>query len=158
NRDMRFDQFVIEQMAGDRLPNATAEQKVATGFHRNTPINQEGGIDLEQFRIDSIYDRLNTTGTVFLGLTIGCAQCHDHKFDPLTQREYYQLFAFLNNDDEPALELGTPEQVALKKKIQSERRGLERRFKPLDRISEATVEAWQGKLTPEMRSKLPTEI
>lgn len=158
NRDMPFDRFVIEQMAGDLLPNATMEQRVATGFHRNTPINQEGGIDLEQFRVDSIYDRLNTTGTVFLGLTVGCAQCHDHKFDPLTQREYYQLFAFLNNDEEPSLELGTPEQVALKKTIHTERTSLEKRFKPLDRISEATVETWQGKLTPEMRSHLPREI
>jgi mono/diheme cytochrome c family protein len=158
NRDMPLDEFVIEQMAGDLLPNATTEQKVATGFHRNTPINEEGGIDLEQFRVDSIYDRLNTTGTVFLGLTIGCAQCHDHKFDPLTQREYYQLFAFLNNDDEPTLELGSPEQVALKKKIQTERRGLEKRFKTLDRITDKTVEGWQGKLTAEMRANLPKEI
>lgn len=158
NRDLPFDRFVIEQMAADLLPNATSEQKVATGFHRNTPINQEGGIDLEQFRIDSIYDRLNTTGTAFLGLTVGCAQCHDHKFDPLKQREYYQLFAFLNNDDEPTLELGTPAEVALKKKVHAERSKLEKRFKPLDKIDEAAVEAWQGKLTPELRAQLPKEI
>ncbi len=158
NRDLPFDRFVIEQMAGDLLPNATAEQIVATGFHRNTPINQEGGIDLEQFRIDSIYDRINTTGTAFLGLTVGCAQCHDHKFDPLSQREYYQLFAFLNNDDEPNFELGTPAEVALKKKIHAERTKLEKRFKPLDKINDAALEAWQGKLTPELRAQLPKEI
>ena len=83
NRDMPFDRFTIEQLAGDLLPNATLEQRVATGFHRNTQINEEGGIDLEQFRVESIVDRVNTTGTVLLGLTVGCCQCHDHKFDPI---------------------------------------------------------------------------
>lgn len=108
NADMPFDQFTIEQLAGDLLPNATEDQKIATGFHRNTPINQEGGIDVEQFRVDSVFDRVATTGTVWLGLTIGCAQCHDHKFDPIEQREYYQLFAFLNNQDEPTLKVSDP--------------------------------------------------
>ncbi|HRP04438.1 MAG TPA: PSD1 and planctomycete cytochrome C domain-containing protein [Opitutaceae bacterium] len=97
NRDMPFDEFVIEQLAGDLLPDATIEQRVATGFNRNTQINQEGGIDPEQFRTESVIDRVNTYGTAFLGLTVSCAQCHDHKFDPLTQKEYYQLFAFFNN-------------------------------------------------------------
>jgi hypothetical protein len=106
NRDLPFDQFTIEQLAGDLLPKATIEQKVATGFHRNTQINEEGGIDKEQFRVESVVDRVNTTGSVWLGLTIGCCQCHDHKFDPLTQRDYYRLFAFFNNQDEPALPLG----------------------------------------------------
>ena len=87
NADMPFNQFTIEQLAGDLLPHATESQKIATGFHRNTMINQEGGIDVEQFRIDSIFDRVATTGTVWLGLTIGCCQCHDHKFDPITQKE-----------------------------------------------------------------------
>src|SRR5262249_33820331 len=76
NADMPFDQFTIEQIAGDLLSNATTEQKVATGFHRNTLLNQEGGIDVEQFRVESVVDRVSTTGSVFLGLTIGCAQCH----------------------------------------------------------------------------------
>jgi hypothetical protein len=97
NKDLSFDQFSIDQLAGDLLPNATIDQKIATGFNRNTQINQEGGIDPEQFRVESVIDRVNTFGSVFLGLTVGCAQCHDHKFDPLTQREYYQLFAFFNN-------------------------------------------------------------
>jgi hypothetical protein len=100
NKDEAFDQFVIEELAGDLLPNATIEQKIATGFNRNTQVNQEGGIDPEQFRVESVMDRVNTFGTVFLGLTIGCAQCHDHKFDPITQREYYQLFAFFNSSEE----------------------------------------------------------
>ncbi len=97
NRDLPFDQFVVEQLAGDLLPGATLEQKVATGFNRNTQINQEGGIDTEQFRIEGVMDRVNTLGSAFLGLTIGCAQCHDHKFDPIKQHEYYQLFAFFNS-------------------------------------------------------------
>ncbi len=97
NRDQPYDQFVVEQLAGDLLPAATRDQRVATGFHRNTQINQEGGIDPEQFRVESVIDRVSTFGTAFLGLTVGCAQCHDHKFDPIPQREYYQLFAFFNN-------------------------------------------------------------
>jgi mono/diheme cytochrome c family protein len=106
NKDMPFDQFTIEQLAGDLLPGATIDQKVATGFHRNTQINEEGGVDKEQFRVESVVDRVNTTGTVWLGLTIGCCRCHDHKYDPLTQREFYQIFAFFNNQDEPTLTLG----------------------------------------------------
>jgi mono/diheme cytochrome c family protein len=117
NADMPFNQFAIEQMAGDMLPKATVQQKVATGFHRNTQINQEGGIDVEQFRIEAVADRVNTTGSVFLGLTIGCARCHDHKFDPLTQREYYQLFAFLNNQSEPSLGIASPATVAKKETL-----------------------------------------
>jgi hypothetical protein len=105
NADMPFDQFTIEQLAGDLLPNATESQKIATGFHRNTQINQEGGIDKEQFRIDSVFDRVATTGSVWLGLSIGCAQCHDHKFDPIEQKEYYRMFAFLNNQDEPTMKV-----------------------------------------------------
>jgi len=110
NQDKPFDQFTLEQLAGDMLPKPSREQLIATGFHRNTQINQEGGIDKEQFRIESIFDRVATTGTVWLGLTIGCAQCHDHKFDPISQREYYQLFAFLNNQDEPTLPVPDPGQ------------------------------------------------
>lgn len=158
NRDLPFDQFVIAQMAGDLLPNADLETRTATGFHRNTPINQEGGIDLEQFRTDSIYDRVNTVGGVMLGLTVGCAQCHDHKFDPLTQREYYQLFAFMNNDDEPTLELAAPHQVALKKKLSTERTAIEKRFKQLDRATDANLEKWERSLTNETRATLPADI
>ncbi len=108
NRDLPFDRFTIEQLAGDLLPNATLDQKIATGFHRNTQINQEGGIDVEQFRVESVIDRVNTTGAVWLGLTVGCCQCHDHKYDPISQRDYYQLFAFFNGQDEPALDLPLP--------------------------------------------------
>ncbi|MBI4586466.1 MAG: DUF1553 domain-containing protein [Planctomycetes bacterium] len=112
NRDLPFDQFAIEQLAGDMLPGAGRSQKVATGFHRNTLINDEGGVDQEQFRYEAVVDRTNTTGTVFLGLSLGCAQCHDHKYDPLTQKEYFQLFAFFNNAEEPLLEAPTAEEAA----------------------------------------------
>jgi hypothetical protein len=110
NRDLPFDQFTIEQLAGDLLPNPTLEQKVATGFLRNSMLNQEGGIEPEQFRTEAMIDRMDAVGRTWLGLTIACAQCHNHKFDPISQREYYQLFAFLNNDDEPFLEVPTSEQ------------------------------------------------
>jgi mono/diheme cytochrome c family protein len=124
NDDQPFDRFVIEQYAGDLLPNPTNEQLIATGFHRNTPSNFEGGIDFEQYRVEAVADRVATTGAVFLGLTIGCARCHDHKYDPISQREFYQIFAFLNNVDEvdkeadrnrfnkPFLEFGTPAEIA----------------------------------------------
>ncbi len=103
NADQPFDAFTVEQLAGDLLPNATTDQVVATGFHRNTQQNREGGSDAEQYRVEAIVDRVSTTGVVFLGLTLGCARCHDHKYDPISQREFYQLFAFLNSQDEPKL-------------------------------------------------------
>ena len=104
NRDMPFDQFTIEQIAGDLLPKASAEQKAATGFHRNTLTNREGGINIEQFRFEQVVDRTNTVGTVWMGLTVGCAQCHDHKYDPISQKEYYQLFSFFNSAEEVNVE------------------------------------------------------
>ncbi len=100
NRNMPFNQFTIEQIAGDLLPNATIEQRAATGFHRNTLTSREGGIDVDQLRDEQVMDRTNTVGTVWLGLTIECARCHDHKYDPITQRDYYQLFAFMNSAEE----------------------------------------------------------
>ncbi|MBL8763656.1 MAG: DUF1553 domain-containing protein [Phycisphaerae bacterium] len=103
NRDMPFDRFTIEQIAGDMLPAPTLEQVVATGFHRNTQINEEGGTDPEEFRLEAVLDRVNTTASVWLGSTIGCAQCHDHKFDPFSQKDYYRLVAFFNQDAPDAL-------------------------------------------------------
>jgi hypothetical protein len=96
-RNMPFDQFTIEQIAGDMLPNATLEQRVATGFHRNHRTTAEGGIVDEEFRVEYVADRVETTSTVWLGLTTGCARCHDHKFDPIKQRDFYSMFAFFNN-------------------------------------------------------------
>ena len=83
----------------------TLDQRVATGFLRNSMLNQEGGVDPEQFRVEGIIDRVDAVGKAFLGLTISCAQCHNHKFDPISHREYYRFYAFLNNDDEPAIEV-----------------------------------------------------
>lgn len=100
NKNMPFDQFTIEQFAGDLLPDATEEQKLATCFHRNHQTNGEGGRDREESRVDYVIDRANTTGTVWLGLTLGCCQCHSHKFDPISQKEYYQFTAFFNSIDE----------------------------------------------------------
>ncbi|MEO6740533.1 MAG: DUF1549 domain-containing protein, partial [Chthoniobacteraceae bacterium] len=144
NADMPFDQFTVEQLAGDLLPNATESQKIATGFHRNTQINQEGGIDKEQFRIDSVFDRVATTGTVWLGLSVGCAQCHDHKFDPIAQKEYYRLFAFLNNQDEPTMKVFDPSVnvAALTKEFKATEAKLNAMVK--ERYGEVT--AWEAKL------------
>jgi hypothetical protein len=111
NADLPFDRFTVEQLAGDLLPNATTEQKVATGFHRNTPFNEEGGTDPEQFRVERTVDRTNTTGAVWLGLTVACAQCHDHKYDPLSQKDYYRLYAFFDSCDEPTMPLGGPKNL-----------------------------------------------
>lgn len=96
NQNMPFDRFTMEQIAGDLLPEATFEQRIATGFHRNTLFNEEGGIDQEEFRTKAVMDRVDTTMTVWMGTTMNCAQCHDHKYDPFTQAEYYQLYAFFN--------------------------------------------------------------
>ena len=99
--DMPYDQFSIEQLAGDMLPGATNQQRIATGFHRNTMINEEGGIDPLEYRFYAIVDRVATTGTAWLGLTTGCAQCHTHKYDPITHTDYFALFALMNQTDEP---------------------------------------------------------
>src|SRR5262249_35477544 len=100
NADKPYDRFVIEQIAGDLLPNATQDQIVATGFLRNSMLNEEGGVDPEQFRMDAMFDRVDAVGRAVLGLSIACAQCHNHKFDPLMQEDYYRLVSCLNNEHE----------------------------------------------------------
>ncbi len=110
NRDLPYDQFIIEQLAGDTLPKATQDQIVATGFLRNSMINQEGAIDPEQFRMDAMFDRMDAIGKAVLGLTIQCTQCHNHKYDPLTQEEYYRMFAFINSDHEARPAVYTPDE------------------------------------------------
>jgi cytochrome c553 len=111
NRDLPYDRFIIEQLAGDQLPGATQDQFVATGFLRNSMLNEEGGIHPEQFRMEAMFDRMDAVGKGILGLTTACAQCHNHKYDPLTQEEYYRMFAFLNNDHEAMPRVfTTPEQ------------------------------------------------
>ncbi|MDA1314474.1 MAG: PSD1 and planctomycete cytochrome C domain-containing protein [Acidobacteria bacterium] len=170
NRDLPFDQFVIEQIAGDLLPNPTKQQIVATGFHRNTLLNLEGGVDFEQYRTEAVVDRVDTTGIAFLGLTLGCARCHDHKFDPISQREFYRFFAFFNSIDElsgefndkegreranePVLELGTPEQHARREGIQAQLKVMEQE---LDRYKDQLIEKqsdWEASLSDEALQKL----
>ncbi|OWK36962.1 PSD1 and planctomycete cytochrome C domain-containing protein [Fimbriiglobus ruber] len=114
NDDLPFDQFTVQQLAGDLLPNPAKDQLVATGFHRNTSFNEEGGTDPEQFRVERTVDRANTTGAVWLGLTVGCAQCHDHKYDPVSQKDYYRLYAYFNSCDEPTVTLGGNAEVEKK--------------------------------------------
>ncbi len=108
NEGLPFDQFTVEQIAGDMLPGATPDQIVATGFHRNTMLNEEGGVDPLEFRYHAMADRVATTGTTWLGLTTGCAQCHTHKYDPITHRDYFGMMAYLNNTEEPDYELPAP--------------------------------------------------
>ncbi|WP_035957764.1 PSD1 and planctomycete cytochrome C domain-containing protein [Bryobacter aggregatus] len=110
NKDLPYDQFVREQIAGDLMPNPTQDQLVATGFLRNSMVNEEGGIDPEQFRMEAMFDRIDAIGKSILGLTIACAQCHNHKFDPLRQEEYYQIFAYLNNTHESNVAVYTPQE------------------------------------------------
>ncbi|HEU0123068.1 MAG TPA: DUF1553 domain-containing protein [Bryobacteraceae bacterium] len=122
-QNMPFDKFTVEQIAGDLLPNATLSQRIATGFHRNHRTNAEGGIVEEEFRVEYVADRVETTSTVWLGLTMGCTRCHDHKYDPLRQKDFYSMFAFFNNvperglvynfgNDEPMIKAPTPEMAA----------------------------------------------
>lgn len=122
NNNMPYDKFTIEQIAGDLLPNATLSQRIATGFNRNHRINTEGGVIAEEWRVENVVDRVETTSEVWLGLTMGCARCHDHKYDPISQKEFYQFFAYFNNVPEsgtgeerpvnhpPLLKAPTPEQ------------------------------------------------
>ncbi len=133
DEDMPFDRFTREQLAGDLLPARTVDQQVATGFHRNTPTNTEGGSDPEEWRFEQVVNRTNTVGTAWLALTVGCAQCHDHKYDPLTQQEYYQLFAFFNDLEEVDIDAPLPGErgpyLAALPAYQRERRRLLREHK-----------------------------
>jgi hypothetical protein len=163
NRDLPFDQFTIEQLAGDLLPGAGLSQKTATGFHRNTLTNREGGTDKEQFRVEACVDRVNTTAKVFLGLTLGCAQCHDHKYDPFSQREYYELFAFFNSDKEVDLPARLPgsDEAGRRAGEQFERKKAElldaiARYKK-EQLASA-VRKWEGALTREQTQKLPANV
>jgi len=146
NRNMPYDQFTIEQLAGDLLPNATLDQKIATAFNRNHRGNSEGGIIPEEYAAEYVVDRVDTTSTVFLGLTLGCARCHNHRFDPVTQKEFYQLFAYFNNVPEhgkfrrvgnspPYIAAPLPEQEAQLKQLD-------------DRLASAT--AAYAKLQPDL--------
>ena len=109
NGNLPFDRFTIEQLAGDLLPNPTLDQLIATGFVRSNTTTNENGVIEEEVRVQYVKDRADTTGTVFLGLTVGCATCHDHKFDPISQKDYYALEAFFNNTTERVMDLNRPD-------------------------------------------------
>jgi hypothetical protein len=152
NDDVPFDRFTVAQIAGDMLPEPTDDDLVASGFHRNTMLNQEGGIDVEEARWETLVDRVNTTATVWLGTTLACAQCHDHKYDPFAQKEYYQLLAFFDNVeytvggqgggdrwiDEPKVDLPTAEQKAKRDEVRAAIEKLERE------IASATLDTAQA--------------
>jgi hypothetical protein len=153
NRNLPFDQFTIEQIAGDLLPNATTAQRIATGFNRNHMANNESGIIDEEYRVEYVADRLETTGTTWLGLTIGCARCHDHKYDPITQREFYQLFSFFNNVPEsglikadnppPVLSVPSQEQENELKRLAAATQQAERDFQPFTAALQQQIAEWE---------------
>jgi mono/diheme cytochrome c family protein len=144
NDDRPYDQFVIEQLAGDLLPGATQDQRVATGFLRNSMINEEGGIDPEQFRMEAMFDRMDALGTAILGLTLRCAQCHNHKYDPITQEDYYRLFAYLNDSDEAAIAVYTPEEQAKRADVLSRIGQIEAELQQMTPDWESRMAAWEA--------------
>jgi hypothetical protein len=173
NRDIPFDQFVIEQIGGDLLPNPAKEQLIATGFHRNTLINQEGGIDFEQYRVEAVVDRVDTVGQAFLGLTLGCARCHTHKYDPITQKEFYQIYAFYDSIDElsgadgeagrddpfkPMLEFGSPEDLLKRDVIQAQIDLLQKDLDVYEKELDAKQVEWEASLDADGKAKLTDEI
>ena len=143
NRDLPYNQFIIDQIAGDQLPNPSQDDIVATGFLRNSMVNEEGGIDPEQFRMDAMFDRMDCIGKSILGLTIQCAQCHDHKFDPLKQEEYYRLMAFLNNDHEEQPLVYTPDEQMTVANLTREMRDLEEGLRHTTPDWEARMAKWE---------------
>jgi len=150
NRDQPFDQFTTEQLAGDLLPNPTLAQQIATGFHRNTLINTEGGTKADQFRDEQVKDRVDTTGGVWLGLTVGCAKCHSHKYDPITQHEYYQLYAFFNstadnNSVPPVLKAPTSQQEVQLAQLTQRKQELDRALAE-DTERSSRQQAWEAAL------------
>ena len=143
NRDLPYDQFLVDQIAGDLLPDATDEQRVATGFLRNSMLNEEGGVDPEQFRTDGLIDRMDALGKSVLGITIQCSQCHNHKFDPISQEEYYRLFAFLNNDHESSRVYYLPEQQLLVGNLTRQIRDLEEGLRHVTPDWLPRMQAWE---------------
>ncbi|MFM8261746.1 MAG: PSD1 and planctomycete cytochrome C domain-containing protein [Pirellula sp.] len=142
-KDMPYDQFIIEQIAGDLLPNPTQEQIIATGFLRNSMINEEGAIVPEQFRMVEMFDRIDCIGKGILGMSLQCAQCHTHKFDPITQDEYYGMFAFLNNTFESRSWVYTPEQLTLIKEVRDGIASAVSQYKEAHPDWETNFQAWK---------------
>jgi hypothetical protein len=167
NSNKPFDQFTIEQIAGDLLPNPSEDQLIATAFHRNTLTNNEGGTNDEEFRNVAIVDRVNTTMAVWMGTTIACAQCHTHKFDPITQAEYFRFFAFFNSsedadrrDESPRLQIYTDEQKANRAAWETESAELEKLLATSTPELLASQAKWEERLkvAPEWAIAKPTEV
>jgi dsRNA-specific ribonuclease len=142
NRDLPYDQFVIEQLAGDLLPSPTQDQLVATGFLRNSMLNEEGGIDSEQFRMEAMFDRMDAIGKAVLGMTIQCGQCHSHKYDPFTQTDYYRMFAFINNSHEGSLPVYPPAQLKQRQSLLTEIAKIETSLKQAAPDWKAKLQQW----------------
>eukprot|EP00456_Euglypha_rotunda_P020595 TRINITY_DN1793_c0_g1_i1.p2 TRINITY_DN1793_c0_g1~~TRINITY_DN1793_c0_g1_i1.p2 ORF type:complete len:510 (+),score=182.89 TRINITY_DN1793_c0_g1_i1:268-1797(+) len=158
NRDLPYNQFVIEQLAGDLLPNATQDQIVATGFLRNSMLNEEGGVDPEQFRMDAMFDRMDAVGKTFLGLTIQCAQCHTHKYDPITQEEYYRLFAFLNNDHEAQRAVYATDEQAQRADLRQKIADLESDLKRRTVDWRERMAAWEDSVANDQPEWIPLQL
>ncbi len=163
NRNMPYDEFTIEQLAGDLLPHPTTAQLIATAFNRNTMTNTEGGTDPEEFRVAAIKDRVDTTIQVWMGLTMGCAQCHTHKYDPITNREYYQLFAIFNqtadanrSDEEPTIETPTPEEQKKISSLKSQIASAEAKLNAAS-IGSAELARWEQSLRDEDSRWMPID-
>jgi len=143
NRDLPYNQFIIDQIAGDLLPHATQDQIVATGFLRNSMINEEGGIDPEQFRMEAMFDRMDAIGKGMLGITIQCAQCHNHKFDPLKQEEYYRMFAFINSANDSNIPVYTPQEQIKRQEIFRKTREIEALLQHQHPTWQADMAKWE---------------
>jgi hypothetical protein len=157
NRDMPYDQFIIEQIAGDLLPNSTQEQIIATGFLRNSMINEEGAIIPEQFRMFEMFDRMDCVGKAVLGLTLQCAQCHSHKFDPISQDEYYGLFAFLNNAYEAQSWVYTNEQREQIRKVDAAISAIEDRLRSQRPLWQEEIAAWEAGVVKQLADWKPLD-
>jgi hypothetical protein len=152
NANMPFDRFAVEQLAGDLLPGATLAQRIATGFNRNHPTNSEAGEEEDEYRSAYVIDRVNTTATVFMGLTMACAQCHDHKYDPISQRDFYSFYSFFNNLKErdadfpsprPSIPVPNPDQEPRLADLQARIAALQRRLDRDDPLTDAEQHAWE---------------
>lgn len=146
NEDLPYDDFLIHQLAGDQIPAADQQSRVATGFIRHSMINEEGGADPEQFRMEAMFDRIDALGKAVLGLTVACAQCHNHKFDPISQEEYFQLMAYLNNDHDANIPVYTPAQQQQRDAILAEIAGIEAELKAKTPDWRERILAWEAEL------------